>query len=405
MSDCGSEDASSTLAFRFIFKMKTEEVKGFRDFIGEEAEKREMIRKILVENFSLYGFEPAETPIIEYREFVKGENTNDEAVSDIFKLEDRGKRELALRYEFTFQLKRIMAGKKLPFRRYQIGPVFRDEPTTGNRLRQFTQCDIDIIGADIRDEAEVLMVVKKVLSQLGIKFTILINNRALLNEILEKENIESMDFDKVIREIDKMEKLPEDELYNNLRGYGAQNLINVFKQKEKFFEKYENYAQIKRLKDYCELYGVEVKFSPSLARGLSYYNGSVFEVKSDIKETITAGGSYIFNGIQCTGISFGLERLSLLTKQSQSNNKTLIISIGKDKESISLAELLRDNKITCMLSNAKIGKALEFANAKAFNYVIFVGEDEVKNNKFKLRDMKSGKESSLSDKDIIKKLI
>src|SRR3990167_5736408 len=124
----------------------TEPVKGFRDFLGEEAEKREEIRKILVETFESYGFEPAETPIVEYEEFVKGDNEKDEAVSDIFKLQDKGKRKLALRYELTFPLKRIAKGKKLPYKRYQIGEVFRDEPVQGNRLRQFTSADADIIG-------------------------------------------------------------------------------------------------------------------------------------------------------------------------------------------------------------------------------------------------------------------
>src|SRR3990167_5483292 len=118
-----------------------ETVKGFKDFLGEEAEKREEIRKILVETFESYGFEPAETPIVEYEEFVRGENENDEAVSDIFKLEDKGKRKLALRYELTFPLKRIMRNQKLPYKRYQIGPVFRDEPISSNRVRQITQCD------------------------------------------------------------------------------------------------------------------------------------------------------------------------------------------------------------------------------------------------------------------------
>jgi len=127
-----------------------ETVKGFKDFTGEEAEKREEIRKILVECFENYGFEPAETPIVEYKEFVKGENVTDEAVSDIFKLQDKGKRDLALRYEFTFQLKRLMLGRKLPYKRYSIGPVFRDEPVSGNRMRQFTQCDVDIVGAETK---------------------------------------------------------------------------------------------------------------------------------------------------------------------------------------------------------------------------------------------------------------
>jgi len=142
--------------------MKTEKVKGFNDFVGEEALKRSEIKKILVETFERYGFEPVETPIIEYEEFVKSSSSQgDEAISDIFKLRDKGKRNLALRYEFTFQLKRIAKNKKLPYKRYQIGEVFRDEPIQGNRFRQFTQCDVDVIGSTLKDEAEVLALIKE----------------------------------------------------------------------------------------------------------------------------------------------------------------------------------------------------------------------------------------------------
>src|SRR3989344_7658209 len=134
--------------------MNNDLVKGFNDYAGEEALKRAEIKKILVDTFEKYGFEPAETPLVEYEDFVKGENKQDEAVSDIFKLKDKGERNLALRYEFTFQLKRLMQNKKLPYRRYQIGEVFRDEPVSSSRFRQFTQCDIDIIGSTVKDEAE-----------------------------------------------------------------------------------------------------------------------------------------------------------------------------------------------------------------------------------------------------------
>src|SRR3990167_7800987 len=125
----------------------TKPVKGFRDFSGKEAEIREEIRNTIVRTFERYGFEPVETPVIESEEFVKQGNQEDEAISDIFKLKDKGGRNLALRYEFTFQLKRLMRNKKLPYKRYQIGPVFRDEPTASNRFRQFTQCDVDIVGS------------------------------------------------------------------------------------------------------------------------------------------------------------------------------------------------------------------------------------------------------------------
>jgi histidyl-tRNA synthetase len=381
-----------------------ETVKGFKDFTGEEAEKREVIRDILVRIFESYGFEPAETPVVEYREFVRGENTNDEAVSDIFKLTDRGDRELALRYEFTFQLKRLMEGKKLPYKRFQIGSVFRDEPTTGNRLRQFTQCDVDIVGATVKDEAEVLAIVKRVLDKLGIRFTILINNRKLMNEILEKQNIDKENWEKVIREIDKMDKSSEDEVYNALTNYNAEAVLDIFKKDAKDFEKYESYVEVKALMEMCKSYGVKVEFKPSLARGLSYYNGSVFEVKSDIKETITAGGSFMFNGVQSTGLSFGLERLSLLTKITSTKKKTMVISIGQDAKAIEIAEKLRDNKISCTLFYGKMSKALEYANAKKITLALFIGEEEAKKKVVKLKDLDSGKEELIKLDDLITRL-
>ena len=128
-------------------------------------------------------------------------NSLDEVISDIFKLKDKGKRNLALRYEFTFQLKRISQNQKLPFKRFQIGPVFRDEPVSGNRLRQFTQCDIDTVGATINDEAEILAATKDILDALKIKSVIYVNNRKLLNEILDEQEIKNK-ID-VIKELDR----------------------------------------------------------------------------------------------------------------------------------------------------------------------------------------------------------
>jgi histidyl-tRNA synthetase len=378
----------------------TEAVKGCKDFLGEDARKRELIKDILIKKFKLYGFEPAETPIIEYEEFVKGQNQNDEAVSDIFKLSDRGERKLALRYEFTFQLKRISQNQKLPYKRYQIGEVFRDEPTSSNRFRQFTQCDIDIVGSTIKDDAEILAMASSLLKELGIKATINFNNRKLLNEILDKEGIKNKE--QVIKEIDKLDKLTEKEVKENLKKYKAEKLVQIFKKPEFYFERYDTYKEIKELKDYCKEYNITVNFLPSLARGLSYYNGTVFEIKTqDVKESITGGGSYLVNGIQSTGISFGLERLSSLAKIDASEKRILIISIGQDEKSIKLSENLRKNNIPCTIMYNKVSKALEFANSYALPYVIFLGEEEAKKKKVKLRDMKSGKEEMMKETELL----
>ena len=377
-----------------------ETVKGFKDVTGEEALKRANIRDVLAKNFKLYGYEPAETPTIEYEKFMKEGNPDDEAVSDIFRLKDRGKRELALRYEFTFQLRRIAKNKRLPYKRYQIGSVFRDEPISANRFREFTQCDIDVIGSDYKDDAEVLKITSKILDELGIKYEIFVNSRKLLNEILDKEGIKNKE--EVIREIDKLDKLSETEVKNNLKKYKAEKIINVLKKAD--FKKYENYRDIEELQKFCNYFGVKVKFLPTLARGLSYYNRNVFEIKSkDMKESIVAGGSYFVEGIQSTGLSFGLDRLQKLAKIEVDNINCLIINIQQEKESIALAEFLRSNNVKIIILD-KISKGLDYANKINIPYVIFVGNEEVKNGKFKLKNMKTGKES-LVKKEEIKKLL
>jgi len=389
-------------------EMKTNLIKGFRDYDGKDAEKKAIVREMIRQTFERYGFSPAETPVIESEEFVKDENSEDEAVSDIYKLEDKGKRKLALRYEFTFQLKRLMKNKKLPFKRYQIGELFRDEPVGPNRFRQFTQCDADVVGATIKDEAEILAMASEILKNLGIEFTILFNNRKLLNEILDDLKIKK-NREEIMRELDKIDKQKLQETQNNLAKLGAENLLDAINQGEKYFVKFNSYREIIGLIEYCKSYGIKIQFAPSLVRGLSYYNGSVFEIKTkkisenqkistnspkfgQIKETIVGGGSYKFNDVQCTGISFGLERLCAVTNLIVNLEKYLIVSLMQDREAIKLAQKLRrQNKIVSMYYG-KPSKAMEYANSYGFQKVIFVGAREVKEKKFRVKIMKSGKE-------------
>jgi histidyl-tRNA synthetase len=383
--------------------MKTQIAKGFRDFVGDDAAKRAKIQNIIQEQFELYGFEPAETPIIEFEEFVKGDNSGDGAVRDVFKLEDRGKRKLALRYEFTFQLKRLAKNQKLPFKRFQVGPVFRDEPIREGRSRQFLQCDIDTVGSTLKDEAEILAVVDAVFKKLGISMKIYINNRKLINEILVSEKVDEKNREQVIRELDKLDKLSEKEVADNLKKFGAEKLLKIFTGKEKDFEKYNFYKEIKGLKKYCKEYEVKVEFRPFLARGLSYYNGSIFEVWSkELNVSLAGGGSYLVDDVQSSGIAFGFEPICLVSKIEGDRTKVQIISIGEDSAAIRLAGKLRDGGISAgVLLDKSIGKALEYANAKGVEKVIFVGAEEVKKGKFKVKDMGSGDEGFLSESKIV----
>ena len=375
--------------------MNTDTLKGFCDYDGKEAEKRAVVKEVIRQTFERYGFAPAETPVIESEEFVRGENTDDEAVSDIYKLQDKGKRKLALRYEFTFQLKRLMKNKKLPFKRYQIGPLFRDEPVGPNRFRQFIQCDADVVGSTIKDEAEIIAMTSEILKALKIDFVILVNSRKLLNEILDDLKIKK-NREKILRELDKLGKLKLQETQDNLTNLGAENLLEAINNGEEYFSKFNSYKEIISLIDYCRTYSVKIVLSPSMVRGLSYYNRSVFEIKAKkIKETIVAGGSYEFNKVQCTGISFGIERLCAVADLIVNLEKYLIVSLEQDRGAIKLAQKLRRQNKNVSIYYGRPSKALEYANSYGIQNVIFVGAKEVRAKKFKIKIMKTGKECLL----------
>ncbi len=376
---------------------KMETVKGFKDVTGEEAEKREIIMEIIKTVFQRYGFAPAETPIIEYEEFARGNNSNDEAVRDIFKLEDRGKRKLALRYEFTFQLKRIAKNKKLPYKRFQIGYNFRDEPIRPGRTRQFIQCDADVIGSTVKDEADCLAMTKEILSALKIENVIYVNNRKLLDEILESEGVSKKDKEQVIRELDKLDKLTEKEVKENLKKFSASKIVDIMKKPESYFKKYKNYSEVEELKNYCKFLGVEIEFRPFLARGFSYYNGSVFEVWSKkLPVSICGGGSYLIDGNQSTGISFGLEPLTILTNMKIQLEKFLVVSLDEDKKAIEIATNLRKAGKNVSMYYGKPGKSLEYANSYNIGKVVFVGKKEIEKKKITVKDMITGKEITLT---------
>jgi histidyl-tRNA synthetase len=227
-----------------------------------------------------------------------------------------------------------------------------------------------------------------------------------MNEILEEQGIKEKNKEPVIREIDKLNKLSEKQIKQKLKKYKASSILALFKKPESYFKKYKSYQEIEQLKKSCKLYGLDVKFSPSLARGLSYYTGTVFEGKvKNSKDSFVGGGVFLINGIRCIGYGMGLERLSQLAKIKLDNEQTLIISIQQDNQAIKLSEKLRKNNIpSILLTNKSISKSLNYANSKNIPYVIFLGKDEVKKNKLKLRDMKSGKEKLISENQAINKL-
>jgi histidyl-tRNA synthetase len=374
-------------------------VKGFNEFVGVEAARRAEIRKIILRNFELYGFEPTESPTVEFEEFV-GKDANEDTISEIFRLEDRGKRKLALKYESTFQLKRIARNQKLPFKRYAIAQVFRDEPTGSNRFREFSQCDVDVVGSLAKDEAEVLSLAKRILDELGIDSVVYFNNRRLLNEIMVDLGIEEKNREQVVRELDKLDKLPKEKVAGNLKKVGAEKILKVI---DGDLSKYKFYGEVSELMKLCKMYGLEIKFSATLARGLSYYNGTVFEIKTSSNVgTICGGGAYMVGDVQAFGFAFGLDRLAVLSEVEGEVAKVLVLSLDEDKVAIDLVRNLRSGGVSVnLLMDKAIGKGLDYANVKGISKVVFVGAEEVKKGKFKVKDMVSGDEKFLSEKDVL----
>lgn len=397
--------------------MAIEIVKGFRDILPPESLKRQKVREVIEKNFKIFGFVPIETPTIEYEEVAKGDNERDSAVSERFRLRDRGERELSLRYEFTFQLKRIFKENpnlKLPFRRYQVGQVFRDEPVEKDRYREFIQCDADIVGdASIKADAECLALANKICKELGINYTLKINNRKLLNSILKKLEID--DINNVLREIDKIDKVGEDAVKSELIKYADKDqIVSLFKTLRKdmgFFvkQKFEGASELVELMELCKQYKIKAEFSPFLLRGFSYYTGNIFEAYAEgIKGSIFAGGRYDnlvgrYVGRQIPAVGISLGRILDFPGVIAEGVKVVLISINQDKKTISLMNSLREKSIPCFMME-KVSKALEYANVVHVPYIIFIGSDEVKQKKFKLRDMKTGKERFLGEDSLIKEL-
>ena len=399
-----------------------EKVKGFQDILPPKSLKREKVKSLIEKYFKLHGFLPVETPTIEYDELMRSDTLDKEdgVISDRFKLKDKGNRNLGLRYELTFQLKRIFKQNpniKLPFKKYQIGKIFRDEPTGPGRFREFTQCDIDIIGdSSIKVDAECLAVFSDILKKLKINSEIQVNNRKLINSIIESVKISEKI--NVMRELDKIEKIGEDSVKANLRKYAdANQILTLFKILEKpleFFTKnlFEGSEEIKELEKLGKNFDFKIKFNPFMVRGLEYYTGNVFEIKAEgKKDSIASGGrydnlvgKYLNKKIPAIGISFGLERLTELANIESDRTKVTLISLNQDKETIKLAKKLRNSEISCNTMFGKPGKALDYTNSLGIPYAIFIGGEEIKIKKFKLKEMSSGEEKLLTEKQLLNKL-
>ena len=424
--------------------MKIQLAKGVKDTPPEEKIVKNQVVDTLQKVFENYGFAPLETPLIERYEtlaakFAAGDASD--ALTEIFQLTDQGKRKLALRFDLTVPLSRFVAMNptlKMPFKRYQVGRVFRDGPIKLGRYREFWQMDIDTVGtSSMLADAEIIAMAASCFNKLKLDVKIKVNNRKLLNGILEQAGIKKNKEDAIIS-IDKLDKIGNEGVKKELveKGFSESSIAKMFSMikegitleglNNKITTEVgkEGLQELEELFNYLKQMGVKTaKFDVSLARGLAYYTGTVFEVflnKGTITSSLAGGGRYdemigqFLGGgrvIPAVGISFGIAPImDTLNELNPEVKKTpaqvYVIPMNTIKESLAIASKLREAGISVDFSLGKKGmsKNLEYANALNIPYVIILGEDELSKNKILLRDMKTGDQKLLTVEQIIKKL-
>ncbi|MBT3395475.1 histidine--tRNA ligase [archaeon] len=422
--------------------------KGTRDFPPEEGLIRQKILKILRESFEQFGFNPLETPSLEGLDILSSKYAGGaEILKEVFKVTDQGGRELGLRYDLTVPFSRFIGmnpNLRMPFKRYQLDKVWRDGPIGLGRYREFLQCDVDVVGcADMVADSEIIAIIDMVFKKFNLASEVKVSNRKFLNGLLDYAEI-TKDKESVILTIDKLSKVGEDGVKAELNEKGFSNftvdklldVLDVEGENSEILKKFkdivvsdegkEGLDELESLFSYLNSLGIKnVKFEPSLARGLVFYTGTVFETflkDSPIKSAVASGGRFdniIGNFLDsdkkypAVGVSFGLDRIYDALKDVPEffTKKTVVdfyVIPIKDTllDSMKVAQKLRASGLNVDLDivGKNIKKNLDNANKSKVPYVIFVGEKELEQKKVKLRDMESGEEELLSVDDLIKKM-
>ena len=417
--------------------------KGVRDFPPEEAIARDALLTKLKRVFERYGYNPLETPTFERMDVLAAKYAGgDEILKETFRFRDQGKRALGLRYDLTVPFARFVGMNpqlKLPFKRYAIGRVFRDGPLKLGRYREFYQCDADIVGTkSVLADAECIRLALAGFAELGLNVTIAVNNRKLLEALLAKGGVAKAQAVDAMLTLDKVKKIPLADLKKELAektiaAASVDFIITVSTEERSNKERLaaikeylggepEGYQEVAALLTYLD--GVaNVRFDPSLARGLAYYTGTVFEgfvQGSAITSSVCGGGRYdtLIGGLlghpdayPAVGFSFGIEPIMDVLKeqgvtQRKSAVQAYVIPIKTLTECAAIVEQLRRAGINVDmdLAGKSISKNLDYANSYAIPYVIIAGQQELSQGKVKLKEMGSGKEELLTVEEAIVRL-
>lgn len=444
---------------------KTQPARGMRDFLPSDVRKREYVIGIIKEVYESYGFEPLETPAVENLETLTGKY-GEEGNQLIFKILKRGEKlgeslsekdlsDLALRYDLTVPLARVVAQHRndLPkfFKRYQIQPVWRADRPARGRYREFYQCDVDAIGSSsMIVEAELCAAVSEILQRLGFDdFVIRVNHRKVLTEILNTANVPEEKHSDALISIDKLDKIGRAgvekefaereipissskiildlfEKVNLIRSQGLDVNGTVLGSLLGFVND-ETLIELRQILNFA--FDAPIIIDPSLARGLSYYTGAIFEVNvPDLAGSLAGGGRYdgligMFGKeqIPACGFSLGLERILVVMEERGMFQKLIderklkldsadvMVTIWNEEsigESLKLANELRQKDLRVLIypEADKLGKQFKYASQINVLFVCVLGESELTENKVTLKNMQSGEQETFAREEIREKI-
>ncbi|MDQ7025478.1 MAG: histidine--tRNA ligase [Anaerolineae bacterium] len=437
-------------------KIEARTAKGMRDFLPADMLKREYVIGIVEEVFQLYGYEPLQTPILETSETLLGKY-GEEAENLIYSAKHGRQRDskVAMRYDLTVPLARVVAQYEnqltLPFKRYQIAPVFRGENPQRGRFREFYQCDADIVGvANMSADAELVSLVVTVVRRLGFdKFTVKINNRKLLTGMGQYSGVPDDQLADLYRSVDKFDKMgakgvaaelkergiADDVIERMLtllqtKGEGIESLDSVEEVMGNFPIAVEAINELREMAENLKMLNVpseNYQFDFTVVRGLGYYTGPIFETVLDDGSigSISGGGRYddligIFrkNSLPTTGVSLGIERI--ITIMDEKNMypaniggtvvDVLVTVFNKEMQGASsaLAQGLRNAGIRAELymtdSRLKLGKQFNYADKKGIPIVAVMGPDEAEKSIVRLKQLSTGEEITLAQSDAAAKI-
>jgi histidyl-tRNA synthetase len=422
-----------------VIAMAFEKAKGTRDFSPQEMSLRNYVFDTIRRVYKTYGYQELETPAFERWETLSAKSAGGEDVSkEIFRFTDYGEREMGLRFDLTVPMARYIANNPMiprPFKRFQIGRVWRyDQPQAG-RYREFWQADVDVVGStEVEADLDALGAVVASLKALGFKdFTVEINNRALLEELAELFEIPRVKCPDLFRCIDKLDKIGMNSVKKEIADKGIKNVDKFLKFIEtsgmkELEEKLPESAELAKTKELLKAskalgLGKWLKLTLSMVRGLAYYTSFVFEIKVKGMEkygSVGAGGRYddligVYgkSDMPATGCSIGVERIIEIMKERKmvdipkTETKVLVIPIGNTfKDAAKIVQQLRDAGIPSTIDLMKRGpsKLFSYANSLGIPYSLAVGEKEVNSKKYTLKNMESGKQEELGIDKIISKL-